>query len=475
MDSQDKNDSKILRRDEMLARRVGQALDRMKSSSADDCPDAAIIAAYAEQALEPAESAKWEDHFAHCAKCRQIVRVLAASEDTPLAAKEVAQLGKLVAAGRAAAEISGSRAARTRPPFVDWRTRWWAPALGVAAVLCVWLVMRPPWRATNRGALETLVAQAPKQEAPVNPAPSVADQFSRVAPQQDRKTTATPSADRSSANTQSLNSPVDAPTKRPADTNKDSEGTLSAAADAANSVQAEKKLNSLPDGREIQPPAIPPPPAAPPQAQAATGASLAPRSEARAELDATKPAPQAKTKADAAGNVASRDKEAAIVQDEASAKVGGTVRQQGAVEPPSNGQNNRAFAVFRPMQKYSSLLKAPSGSILWRAGIGGIIERSSDAGKTWISQLSPSKEDWLAGAAVSDTICWVAGRQGAIARTMDGEHWERMSPPGQAAGADAKLPDWTGIAARDAQSVTITASDGRKFATADGGKTWQLQ
>jgi photosystem II stability/assembly factor-like uncharacterized protein len=43
------------------------------------------------------------------------------------------------------------------------------------------------------------------------------------------------------------------------------------------------------------------------------------------------------------------------------------------------------------------------------------------------------------------------------------------------AGADSKWPDWTGITARDAQSATITARDGRKFATADGGKTWQSQ
>ena len=103
-------------------------------------------------------------------------------------------------------------------------------------------------------------------------------------------------------------------------------------------------------------------------------------------------------------NAASRDKQAATVQGEAQ----------------SSGRNERAFAVFRPIQKNSSLLKSPSGSILWRAGKGGIIERSTDAGKTWVSQMSPSKEDWLAGAAVSDTVCWMAGRNGAIARTMDG-------------------------------------------------------
>jgi photosystem II stability/assembly factor-like uncharacterized protein len=58
---------------------------------------------------------------------------------------------------------------------------------------------------------------------------------------------------------------------------------------------------------------------------------------------------------------------------------------------------------------------------------------------------------------------------------MDGEHWDRVAPPMQAAGTAGKLPEWAGITARDAQSATITASDGRHFATQDGGKTWLAQ
>ena len=199
MDSQDRDETKIRRRQESLARRVGEALDQMKPHGAGECPDAEVIAAYAEQALGPAESAEWEGHFATCARCRNILRVLAASADTPLAEKEVAQLGKLVSAVRAPVEITGRSAGRARPRLVDWRTRWLAPALGVAAVLAVWFAMRPPWRATDRGASATLVAQAPKEELPVSPAPAEVDQLSKVAPQQDRKTAAAPPPDRFSA------------------------------------------------------------------------------------------------------------------------------------------------------------------------------------------------------------------------------------------------------------------------------------
>jgi hypothetical protein len=93
MDSHDRDESKIRRREEMLARRLGEAFDQVKSNGTSECPDAEVIAAYAEQALEPTEAAQWESHFAVCARCRKILRVLAASADTPLAEKEVARLG----------------------------------------------------------------------------------------------------------------------------------------------------------------------------------------------------------------------------------------------------------------------------------------------------------------------------------------------------------------------------------------------
>src|SRR5579863_6319738 len=147
MDSQDRDEPKIRRREEALARRVGEALDQMKPHGARECPDAEVIAAYAEQALVPAESAQWEGHFATCERCRRILLVLSASSDTPLAGKEVSHLGELVSAVRAPIEITGKSAGAARPTRVDWRTRWLAPALGVAAVLLVWFAIRPPWRA----------------------------------------------------------------------------------------------------------------------------------------------------------------------------------------------------------------------------------------------------------------------------------------------------------------------------------------
>jgi len=112
-------------------------------------------------------------------------------------------------------------------------------------------------------------------------------------------------------------------------------------------------------------------------------------------------------------------------------------------------------------------VKTPTGKILWRAGKGGNIQRSADAGRTWILQTSPSQEDWLAGMAVSDKISWMVGRNGAIARTTDGGHWEKIAPPSVAADSSGKLPDWIGITAAGARKATITASDQRQYATQD--------
>ena len=476
MNSKDRDEVKIRKREETLARRLGEALDQMKSHVAQECPDAEIIAAFAEQALGPAESERWEGHFATCTRCRKILRVLAASADTPLAEKEVAQLGELVSTARAPVELKGKSAVRARPRLVDWRTRWLAPALAVAAVLVVWFAMRPPWRALDRGASGTLVAQAPKEEAPLSPAPAEVDRFSKVVPQQYQKKDAAPTRDRSVANAQPLNSPAETQAKGPAEVGNALDRVSPNLGDEAVSLQENnKKLNSLPDGREIQPQAIPAPPRPLRKAQAAMEAP-APQSEAKAEPDAApEKALQSQLTAGATGNASSRDKEAATVQGGVGTMPGDTVAQTVLPAQQANGRTDEAFAAFRSTRNFSSLLKAPSGSSLWRAGKGGAIERSIDAGKTWASQTSPSQEDWLAGAAVSDAVCWLVGRNGAIARTTDGEHWEIVASPPQAAGVAGKLPEWAGITARDAQSVTITASDGRHFATQDGGRTWQIQ
>lgn len=203
-----------------------------------------------------------------------------------------------------------------------------------------------------------------------------------------------------------------------------------------------------------------------------------PQSQAKVASNATPSAvvPQMeKDDAKRSADTPLRDKQQATAQGQAPAASSSRVAEASPSEMQKSPRNEQTFDVMRSVQPYSALLKTPSGSTVWRAGKGGTIERSMDAGKTWSPQASPSQEDWLAGAAASDTVCWLVGRNGAIARTTDGTRWVRVVPPAQSAPAGAKSQDFISVMANDAQSATITARDGRRFATPNGGKTWQSQ
>jgi photosystem II stability/assembly factor-like uncharacterized protein len=155
--------------------------------------------------------------------------------------------------------------------------------------------------------------------------------------------------------------------------------------------------------------------------------------------------------------------------------LGGALNASNVANLPLNGRDYQSLLKLDAAGELPVQVKTPSGKILWRAGKVGNIQRSADAGRTWILQTSPSQEDWLAGAAASDKICWMVGRNGAIAWTTNGKHWKKIAPPPAAADASGKLPDWIEITAAGAREATITASDQRHYVTQDGGKTWRAQ
>jgi hypothetical protein len=462
MDAKDRDESAIRQREAALARRLGEALDQLNPQSHNACPDAEVIAAYSERALGVDELAQCEDHFASCGRCRNILRVLAAASDAPLAETEVAQLGQLVSAVRVPVEISAGAAKHPRSKAADWSTRWLAPAFGIAAVLAVWFVMRPPWRAMDQSGSPTLIAQAPREELPGTAPPPALQQPQKAAPAPE-----VPPAKIGSSYSNAVPS-----TKQ----NLKSENEIrenSPNANVAGNLPNEKKESAaVAEGNKAKALAMPAPPAAPPQPMIAS------------RINPAAPLPQSLAQADSSTPAASEAHRTTSQPDAVSqvAPVAGPINPSvlGALPPPEsdlpiNGRSFQPLRKLRSAQGIPILLKSASGSTFWRVGTAGVIERSSDAGKTWSLQVSPSKEDWLAGAVVSETVCWIAGRNGAIARTTDGKNWESVAPPSQAAAKNAKLPAWTGIAARDARTASITGSDGTRFATTDGGKTWQQQ
>src|SRR5256885_16914766 len=91
-------------RDTALARMLADAL-KSRSIPADHapisaCPDAEILAAYADHDLAEDETVRWENHFADCDRCQKINAVLAASGEE-LTPAEVQKLGTVAAASAA--------------------------------------------------------------------------------------------------------------------------------------------------------------------------------------------------------------------------------------------------------------------------------------------------------------------------------------------------------------------------------------
>jgi Photosynthesis system II assembly factor YCF48 len=519
MDSQKRDESRDRRREEALARRMGDALDRLDHHGAGECPDAELIAAYHERSFQPDEIARWEGHFAICGRCRKILAVLAATAEEPLAEKEVAHLGELIAATRAPAEAAARPIEITHPNRLAWRMRWLAPALGVAAVLVVWVAMRPSWRTADQSPSGTLIAQAPKSEPPPNTETRAVQQFSKATPKKETETDAETLKDRPAARPQSTNQPADALAENRLDAGRALGRLEQNSGVVENGLRDQKKEQGESSGAQAgrtsggafdaaspaspspAPPALPekPPEAFPrPQAQAqitrqAPSVTETPHSTnqnvvATEEAPVARlpdPLPQEQSKARATsqappvtgtpGSVSQTvtATEAAPQVEARNNALGGAVSNSKNL--PLNGRDYQALLKLDPTGVIAVQVKTPTGKILWRAGKGGNIRRSADAGRTWILQNSPSQEDWLAGTAISDKVSWMVGRNGAIARTTDGGHWEKIAPPSVAADSSGKFPDWIGITAAGAQQATITASDQRHYATQDGGKTWKAQ
>jgi len=106
------------------------------------------------------------------------------------------------------------------------------------------------------------------------------------------------------------------------------------------------------------------------------------------------------------------------------------------------------------------------GSTRWRVIAGTHVERTVDAGVTWNAlPIEPAlKTPLLAGVATSPLNCWLVGRGGVVLVTNDGSTFRRVSVP--------EVVHLTAVTAQDAMRATVTAIDGRKFTTTDGGLTW---
>jgi hypothetical protein len=70
-----------------------------------------------------------------------------------------------------------------------------------------------------------------------------------------------------------------------------------------------------------------------------------------------------------------------------------------------------------------------------------------------------------AGAAPSTSVCWLVGHGGVVIVSIDeGRNWRRLAFP--------ETTDLSAVQATDARTASVSTADGRTFSTSDGGITW---
>lgn len=155
--------------------------------------------------------------------------------------------------------------------------------------------------------------------------------------------------------------------------------------------------------------------------------------------------------------------EAAKKDESTSARTGVEARSPPVTAPPpQTAAQASAFRAFAPV-----LVPSPDPNVQWRLS-GSLVERSLDAGKTWVRQTTGTTSALVAGSSPAPTVCWLVGPAGTVVVTVDGERWRQVSFPDP--NADIRT-----VAATDAHRAAVTTSDKRTYVTADGGLTWRLQ
>jgi len=456
-----------------------------------DCPDADILAAYYERSLDADEIAACEQHISQCARCREHLAAILHAQ----AAAEVPEEQVLVAAavppqranvaGPASIAVLQKPAAEkpARSWAFDWR--WFAPAAAIlifAAIVSVRVFTRGPNSLLSRN--EVAVSKLPSA---TSPAPVAAPDLYAPAPRSQ------------------------APQKPPANP----PSTLKS---NAPPPPLEKELAAPP--APVRAPATHrPPPAysASPPPRASSGANVThgspgsssrfigggtPRRGAAAGTAASRSAPAPRQQTNATPPASASAKTAQAGQRAGSAIAAGAVSGAAAPPPPPPAdakkesevadssapaaQATTANAQAKAPAEAGGLAGGKIGSVtetvevsgeaesvavsektraLFRVTPQGLVERSSDGGATWRPERLKTKATIIAASAPTGEIWWLVGRDGAIFVTKNARKWKKISPPAAI--------DFVGVTALDARSATVTAADGRKFSTTDGGKTWE--
>ncbi len=497
----EREQEKVLGR--LLARNLRQHLE----PGGADCPDADLLAAYTESSLGDVESSRLEAHFSVCGRCQEALAALALSEVehravteeefAPAEERDAASLAAAMADLRAtvppppatmAIETAAARSTRpavlgspdyNRPKRRFWSVRWLAPAVAAAAAVILWIGLHPTLlqRSTPATPLETKSASAPPPEA--NSAEATAEPPKELA----QNAAAPPPAD-------ALESRVQEPAGEASHMSSKETAAKPRVAQAPEKLQRETKtLSAETTGPQMMDQKRAAARGTAGIAAAPTGGISGEKGRAdralqpqRREVDttsaaATKPG-GAVTHTFEVAQAPEKEREGKLEKKLAAVAPGATPAPLSASNTEEASKKAADTQGGAPRQQYSAAMRqkmvfppaqititTANPSVIWRVGVAGQIELSRDSGRTWTGQASNVSVDLAAGSAPSETVCWVVGRAGTVLRTIDGEHWEKLSPP--------TATDLIRVRAPDALHATVVAANQQRYITADGGKTWR--
>jgi hypothetical protein len=138
---------------------------------------------------------------------------------------------------------------------------------------------------------------------------------------------------------------------------------------------------------------------------------------------------------------------------------------QRLAESVAVGVMKSAVAADRLSIAPSTEIVSPDRNVRWRIVASNRVERSIDGGTTWQVQPTGTITAIAAGVAPAPTTCWLVGRGGLVLVSTNGQTWQRVPFP--------EVVDLMSIRAPDGANATVTAADGRSFATTDGGQNWR--
>ena len=318
---------------------------------------------------------------------------------------------------------------RRASPWAQWR--WLVPVATAATVVGVWIAVTGP--GVQQPEPPAQMVSIDRIEQPPVPAPPVGSRSDAAPPKLAKTTAASGAIAREEASAKENRAQADE----------------RATPDAGARERSDNAVDTL---SRAPAPASPPPP--PPPLRVA---------EAAAPPAATPARPAGTAEGAAGGGAPSAAARAEDSQLRASARAS----NQGA---EAKAAETAAEAPAAPQQRIlvdgiaiaPQPFRAPVAGIVWRV-MGTTIERSADDGATWTAEF---KSDRLlrGGVATSATDAWAFGVRGLVLRrTAAG--WSIAQPP-------AGETEIVSISPMGGASATVTLSDGRRFATTDGGRTW---